>query len=56
MPGKKSARTAQRRTHHRTKGDKKPGVTPQPERVKREAAPPRSERHPEGSYFPSARA
>jgi len=56
MPGKNSARAAQRRTHHRTKGDKKPGKTPQPERVRREAAPPRSERHNEDNYFPSAKA
>jgi len=46
MPGKNSARAAQRRTHHRTKGDKKPGKTPQPERVKRVAALPKNERDP----------
>ncbi len=43
-----------RKTSDRTKGPKKPGVTPQPERVRREAAPPRSEQHPEGGHFPSA--
>ena len=56
MPGKKSAQGAKRKTHHRTKGTKKQGVTPQPERVKREAAPPKSERHNKDNYFPSAKA